>query len=240
MALSHHVPHQTRWVRWECGTANFHNGWPSPIWLTSGMVPVAGAGRLQDSGIVSTVPMRESASDAHSARRKSERVPAGTLHAIAPGVPAGTLTAPGRVTGTDGAIRKTLPMPGQLHDVHMQAQFEAAFSDERAESIGAVFVMAVGGQFQVGQQTTSRMSPTISCGCAICSCPAGGCRQVQGTFIESEFPASMAHNNSSASAAAQEHKPRRRRRPFNLPGFVPIFEKLLSAQLWKCVILSGH
>src|SRR6266536_3639409 len=44
---------------------------------------------------------------------------------------------------------------GQLHDVHVQAQFEAASGDERAQLVGTAFGLAVDDQFEAGQQATS-------------------------------------------------------------------------------------
>src|SRR5262249_34063320 len=44
---------------------------------------------------------------------------------------------------------------GQLHDVHVQAQIEAASGDQRAQLVGAAFGPAVDDQFQAGQQATS-------------------------------------------------------------------------------------
>ena len=35
------------------------------------------------------------------------------------------------------------PHSGQLHDVHVQAQFKAAFGDERAQLVGTAFGLAV-------------------------------------------------------------------------------------------------
>ena len=37
---------------------------------------------------------------------------------------------------------------GQLHDVHVQAQFEAASGNERPQFVGAAFGLAVNDQFQ--------------------------------------------------------------------------------------------
>ena len=47
------------------------------------------------------------------------------------------------------------PHSGQLHDVHVQAQFKAAFGDERAQLVGTAFGLAVDDQFQTDQQATS-------------------------------------------------------------------------------------
>src|SRR6516225_11564312 len=44
---------------------------------------------------------------------------------------------------------------GQLHDVHVQAQIEAASGDQRAQLVEAAFGLAVDDQFQAGQQATS-------------------------------------------------------------------------------------
>ena len=44
---------------------------------------------------------------------------------------------------------------GQLHDVHVQAQFEAASGDKRAQLVGALFGLTVDDQFQPGQQAAS-------------------------------------------------------------------------------------
>src|SRR5262249_61737988 len=44
---------------------------------------------------------------------------------------------------------------GQLHDVQVQAQIEAASGDQRAQLVGAAFGLAVDDQFQAGQQATS-------------------------------------------------------------------------------------
>ena len=40
---------------------------------------------------------------------------------------------------------------GQLHDVHVQTQFEAAFGDERAQLVGTASGLAVDDQFEAGQ-----------------------------------------------------------------------------------------
>src|SRR5215471_14584141 len=40
---------------------------------------------------------------------------------------------------------------GQLHDVHVQTQFETAFGDERAQLVGTAFGLAVDDQFEAGQ-----------------------------------------------------------------------------------------
>ncbi len=47
------------------------------------------------------------------------------------------------------------PHAGQLHDVHVQAQFEAASGDQRAQLVGASLGLAVDDQFQAGQQAAS-------------------------------------------------------------------------------------
>jgi len=44
---------------------------------------------------------------------------------------------------------------GQLNDVHVQAQFEAALGDERTQLVGTAFGLAVDDQFEAGQQATS-------------------------------------------------------------------------------------
>jgi len=47
-----------------------------------------------------------------------------------------------------------------LHDVHVQALFEAAFGDERAQLVGTAFGLVVDDQFEAGQQTAVRPAQT--------------------------------------------------------------------------------